>query len=73
MNPRAAPISEVAIIVTIVIANHGSRHLVDQTPYNHYSSLRTTEAVFGINKHLAYAGDKPKSVVTMTTLFAVKK
>ncbi|HZU69056.1 MAG TPA: alkaline phosphatase family protein [Ktedonobacteraceae bacterium] len=35
-------------IVTIVIANHGSRGLRDSTPYNHYSLLLTIEKVFGL-------------------------
>jgi phospholipase C len=30
-------------IPTIVITNRGPRHVVDPTPYNHYSLLRTTE------------------------------
>jgi phospholipase C len=60
-------------IVTIVITNHGPRHLVDPTPYNHYSLLRTTEAAFGINEYLAHAADTSKGVVTMTPLFAVAK
>lgn len=59
-------------IVTIVITNHGPRHLVDPTPYNHYSLLRTTEAAFGIDEYLGHAADKNKGVVTMAPLFAVK-
>jgi phosphatidylinositol-3-phosphatase len=55
-------------IVTLVITNHGPRHVIDPTLYNHYSLLRTTEAVFGITEYLAHAADK--SVVTMTPLFA---
>lgn len=58
-------------IVTIVIANHGPRHLADPTPYNHYSLLRTTEAAFGISQYLGQAGNTSKGVVTMTPLFAV--
>jgi hypothetical protein len=30
-------------IATIVITNHGPQGMVDDTPYNHYSLLRTTE------------------------------
>jgi len=59
-------------IVTIVITNHGPRHVVDPTPYNHYSLLRTTEAAFGIDRYLGHAADTDKGVVTMTPLFAVK-
>ncbi len=58
-------------IVTIVITNHGPRHVVDKTPYNHYSLLRTTEAAFGIVRYLGHAADTDKGVVTMTPLFAV--
>ncbi len=59
-------------IATIVIANHGPRHLVDPTPYNHYSLLRTTEDAFGITEHLNHANDTEKGVVSMATLFEVK-
>ena len=58
-------------IPTIVITNHGPRHLVDLTPYNHYSLLRTTEAAFGITEFLRHAAEGDKGVVTMAPLFAV--
>ena len=58
-------------IPTVVIANHGPRHAVDPTPYNHYSLLRTTEAAFGITDYLGHAADKDKGVVVMAPLFAV--
>jgi phospholipase C len=58
-------------IVTLIITNHGPRHLVDPTPYNHYSLLRTTEDAFGISEHLGHAADTDKGVVPMTPLFAV--
>lgn len=58
-------------IPTLVITNHGPRHLADPTPYNHYSLLRTTEEAFGIHEYLAHAGDSAKGVVSMTPLFAV--
>jgi phospholipase C len=58
-------------IVTIVITNHGPRHVQDPTPYNHYSLLRTTEAAFGIDEYLGHAADTDKGVVTMSPLFAV--
>jgi phosphatidylinositol-3-phosphatase len=57
-------------IPTIVITNHGPRHLIDPTPYNHYSLLRTTEAAFGIDEFLAHAADERSGVVSMTPLFA---
>lgn len=58
-------------IVTIVITNHGRRHVEDSTPYNHYSLLRTTEAAFGIGEYLGHAADKDKGVVPMSPLFDV--
>ena len=60
-------------IVTIVITNHGPRGVVDPTPYNHYSLLRTTEDAFGIAEHLNHAGDTASGVVPMTPLFAVAR
>lgn len=54
-------------IPTIVITNHGPRHLTDPTPYNHYSLLRTIEDAFGIRSYLAHAGDP--GVVPMLPLF----
>ena len=59
-------------IVTIVITNHGPRHVTDATPYNHYSLLRTTEAAFGISPYLGHAADESKGIVTMSPLFAVR-
>jgi hypothetical protein len=58
-------------IVTLVITNHGPRHAADPTPYNHYSLLRTTEQVFGIDEYLGHAADTAKGVVAMNPLFAV--
>ena len=58
-------------VMTIVITNHGPRHLVDPTPYNHYSLLRTVEDAFGIAEHLGHAADSDKGVVAMTPLFAL--
>ena len=49
------------------------RGVVDATPYNHYSLLRTTEAAFGIGEYLGHAGDEGKGVVSMTPLFAVSR
>jgi hypothetical protein len=59
-------------IPTVVITNHGPRHFVDATPYNHYSLLRTIEAAFGIEQHLGHAADTADGVVTMTPLFVTK-
>jgi len=58
-------------IPTVVITNHGPRGLKDDTPYNHYSLLRTVEDAFGLRAHLGHAADTAKGVVTMTPLFAV--
>ena len=59
-------------IPTIVITNHGPRRLKDETPYNHYSLLRTLEDAFGISERLAHAGDTAQGVKAMAPLFAVK-
>jgi phosphatidylinositol-3-phosphatase len=60
-------------IPTIVITNHGPRHVTDATPYNHYSLLRTTEAAFGIKTYLGHAADSDKGVVVMAPLFSVRE
>jgi phospholipase C len=60
-------------IPTVVITNHGPRGVVDDTPYNHYSLLRTTEAAFGIAEYLGHAADGRRGVVTMAPLFAVSR
>ena len=57
-------------IATIVITNHGPRGVVDKTPYNHYSLLRTTEDAFGIYEYLNHANDMTKGVQPMNRLFA---
>jgi phospholipase C len=59
-------------IATIVITNHGPRGLVDPTPYNHYSLLRTISQAFGIAAPLRHAADVDRGVVAMTPLFAVE-
>ena len=56
-------------IPTIVIANRGPRGVVDPTPYDHYSLLRTIEDALRLGGHLRHAGDA--SVLPMTPLFAV--
>jgi phosphatidylinositol-3-phosphatase len=58
-------------IATIVVTNHGPRGVVDATPYNHYSLLRTTEDAFGIAEYLNAAGDTNKGVQSMMPLFVV--
>jgi phosphatidylinositol-3-phosphatase len=56
-------------IPTIVITNHGPRGITDDTPHNHYSLLRTTEAAFGIAEFLGLANHP--DVHTMTKLFSL--
>ncbi len=58
-------------IATLVITNHGPRGVVDATPYNHYSLLRTTEDAFGIYEYLNQAGNTSAGVKPMTALFAL--
>lgn len=57
-------------IPTIVITNHGARRLVDDTPYNHYSLLRTLEDAFGVYEYLGNAGNWADGIRPMTRLFA---
>jgi phosphatidylinositol-3-phosphatase len=54
-------------IPTIVITNHGPRGVTDDTPYNHYSVLRTVEDAFGISEHLGRSGSL--RVQSMNKLF----
>ena len=56
-------------IPTIVITNHGPRGLADDTPYNHYSLLRTLEDAFGVERHLGHAGETENGVRPMVGLF----
>jgi len=60
-------------IITLVVTNHGPRHVQDNTPYNHYSLLRTVEDAFGISEHLGHAGDSKGGIVAMAPLFVGKK
>ncbi len=57
-------------VVTIVITNQRSHHVVDNTAYNHYSLLRTFEAAFGL-PCLAHACDRV--VPSMAPLFANRR
>lgn len=59
-------------IPTLVITNHGPGRIEDDTPYNHYSLLRTTEETFGINEHLGHANGSAAGVKSMTRLFQVQ-
>lgn len=58
-------------IPTVVITNHGPRGVIDDTPFNHYSLLRTTESAFGISEYLGHAADQQGGVRVMSRLFAV--
>jgi phosphatidylinositol-3-phosphatase len=58
-------------VATIVVTNHGPRHVEDATPYNHYSLLRTVEEALGITEHLGFAAADGKGVKSMAPLFAV--
>jgi phosphatidylinositol-3-phosphatase len=70
-------------IATVVITSHGRHRVVDNTPYNHYSLLRTVENAFrlydaatykpGTQKLAGYlnaANDTAAGVKSMTRLFA---
>ena len=57
-------------IPTIVITNHGPRNVADDTPYNHYSLLRTIQDAFGLRPYLRHAADTDRGVASMTRLFA---
>jgi len=59
-------------IATIVMTNHGPRGVVDATPYNHYSLLRTIEDAFGIYTYLGIAGRGDLGVRPMLPLFRVR-
>jgi hypothetical protein len=54
-------------VPAIVVTRNGPNGLVDATPYNHYSLLRTVEQVWGLG-YLGYAADGA-NVSAMTPLF----
>jgi phosphatidylinositol-3-phosphatase len=56
-------------VVTIVITNTSHRHIVDNTPYNHYSLLLSFEDAFGL-PCLQNACDAADGVKPMTALFS---
>ena len=53
-------------IATIVITNHGPRHLIDNTSYNHYSLLASLQQTFGLACLLNSCTANP-----MTPLFTI--
>jgi len=59
-------------IATVVVTNHGPRRIVDNTPYSHYSLLRTVEDAFGIHEYLGHAADSSKGVRPMTPLLQTR-
>lgn len=72
-DPRVSPewpggIYGGALIPAVVVTGAGRRHIVDDTAYNHYSLLRTTEDAFGL-PHLGFASDS-QQVHSMTDLVA---
>lgn len=60
-------------IPTVVITNHGPKGVSDDTPYNHYSLLRTFEDAFRLPSYLKRAGDTQGGVQAMAPLFQVSK
>lgn len=56
------------LIPAIVVTGAGPRHLVDHTPYNHYSLLTTIEDNWHLG-HLGHAGDRANGVVPMWAAF----
>ena len=59
-------------VVTIVITNKSHRHVVDNTPYNHYSLLLSFEHAFGL-PCLQNACDTAGGVKPMTPLFSPRR
>jgi hypothetical protein len=55
------------LIPAIVVTGVGPRAVVDHTPYNHYSLLRTIEDNWGLG-HIGHSGDTQGGVVPMTPL-----
>jgi hypothetical protein len=57
------------LIPAIVVTASGPRHVVDHTPYNHYSLLATIEDNWHLG-HLGHTGDAAGGVVPMWPLVA---
>ena len=55
-------------MATVVITNNSSKHVVDNTPYNHYSLLLSLEQAFGLSC-LEHACDASLGVKPMAPLF----
>lgn len=71
IDPKSAANFGGGLIPTVVITNHGPRGVVDDTPYSHYSLLRTIEDAFGIHEYIGHAADTNAGVQPMVPLFAV--
>jgi hypothetical protein len=56
------------LIPAIVVTGAGPRGIVDDTPYNHYSLLRTIEDNWHLG-HIGYSGDTANGVVPMWKVF----
>ena len=59
------------LIPAIVVTGAGPRHLVDHTPYNHYSLLTTIEDNWNLG-HIGHAGDTHGGVVPMWRAFTAR-
>ncbi|MBB5633362.1 hypothetical protein BKA04_001585 [Cryobacterium mesophilum] len=57
------------LIPAIVVTGSGPHHIVDHTPYNHYSLLTTIEDNWHLG-HIGHAGDTAGGVVAMWPMFA---
>jgi hypothetical protein len=60
------------LIPAIVVTGAGQRHVVDHTPYNHYSLLTTIEDNWHLG-HLGHAGDTAGGVVPMWQAFTGRR
>ncbi len=59
-------------IPAIVVTGSGQHHVVDRTPYNHYSLLTTIEQNWGLD-YLGHAGEAREGVVPMWKMFGRKR
>ncbi|HET7303447.1 MAG TPA: alkaline phosphatase family protein [Segeticoccus sp.] len=59
-------------LIPAIVVRDGLRHVVDHTPYNHYSLLTTIEDNWGM-RHLGHAGDRAGGVVPMWKSFGVNR
>jgi hypothetical protein len=57
------------LIPAIIVTGSGQHHVVDKTPYNHYSLLATIEENWNL-PYLGHSGDRAGGVVSMWPSFA---